>query len=288
MTEQELQQERARRWRVDGKPIQTIEDARSFLDSVGFCLLYPIRSLPMVPTFLGAYAGTSEGLPDAKHAYADSRTQPAVELMVRLLRERHAYEINFLPGSSLLVSAELFPFFYALVGDRNPKAPPKMKAQGARVSPLAIKIFEVLHKRGALSKGELHDLIGGDPSTAALDRALNELWSILKITRVNYREKEGVYWDLLYHWSPGAVKDGVSLSLPEAISALLGKYLEAVVAADQDEIESVFSVLVSRSKIRDAIHALLAARQLKMTTTGGKTLIQVTPVQTQPRSRVHG
>ena len=146
----------------------------------------------------------------------------------------------------------------------------------------------MLHKRGALSKGELPNLIGGDPSTPALDRALNELWSILKITRVNYREKEGVYWDLLYHWSPKAVKDGVSLSLPEAISALLGKYLEAVVAADQDEIETVFSVLVSRSKIRDAVHALLAARELKMTTTGGKTLIQVTPMQTQPRSRVHG
>ena len=82
--------------------------------------------------FLGADAGSANGLPDAKHAYADSRTQSAIELMVRLLRERHAYEINFVPESSLLVSAELFPSFYALVGDRTPKAPPKMKAQGAR------------------------------------------------------------------------------------------------------------------------------------------------------------
>jgi urease gamma subunit len=288
MTEEELQQERARRWRVNGNPIQTIEDARSFLDSVGFCLLYPVRSLPVIPTFIGAYTGSSQGLPDARHAFADPRTKPAIELMVRLLRERNAYEINFMPESSLVVSAELFPFFYALTGDRNPKAAPKMKAQGAKVSPLAIKIFEVLQKKGALSKGVLRELIGGEPSNAALDRALNELWSILKITRVDYNEREGASWDLLYHWSPKAVKEGVALSLPEAISGLLGKYLEGAVAAEQEEIEAVFSVLVSRAKIRDAVHALLAAREVQMITPGGKTLIQVTPVQTLPRSRVHG
>lgn len=288
MTEEELQQERARRWRVNGNPIQTIEDARSFLESVGFCLLYPVRSLPVIPTFMGAYTGSSQGIPDARHAFADPRTKPAIELMVRLLRERNAYEINFVPETSLLVSAELFPFFYALTGDRNPKAAPKMKAQGAKVSPLAIRIFEVLQKKGALSKGALRELIGGDPSNAALDRALNELWSILKITRVDYSEREGASWDLLYHWSPKAVKEGVALSLPEAISGLLGKYLEGAVAAEQEEIEAFFSVLVSRAKIRDAVHALLAAREVQMITPGGKTLIQVTPVQTQPRSRVHG
>jgi len=287
MTEQDLQQERARRWRVDGNPIRTIEDARSFLRGVGFCLMLPVRSLPVMPTFIGAYAGSAEGLPDAKHAFADPRTSPATELMVRLLRERSAYEINFLPETSLLVSASLFPFFYTLVGDRNPNAAPRIKAQGATVSPLSVRVFEAIENRGALSKGQLRELVGREMTTAALDRALNELWSILKITRVNYTESEGAYWDLLYRWSPETVKEGAQLSLPEAISGLLGKYLESVVAADQEEIEQFFLNLVSRTKIREAINALLAGRQLKLITVGAKSLIYV-PTQADPRRRVHG
>jgi hypothetical protein len=273
---------------MGGNPIRTVEDARSFLESAGFCLMYPERSLPLVPTFIGAYAGSADGLPDAKHAFADPRTQPAIDLMVRLLRERSAYEANFLPDNSLLVSAAFFPFIYALVGDRNPKAVPKIKAQGAKVSPLAIKVFETIQNRGALSKGQLRELVSRELTTAALDRVLNELWSILKITRVDYHEDEGAYWDLLYRWSPEAVKEGIQLSLPEAISALLGKYLETVVAADQEEIEQFFSHLVSRSRIREAINALLAARQLSFLTVGPRTLIQVTPIPAQSRRRIHG
>src|SRR5947209_2200036 len=140
MTEAELQQQRAHNWRTAGNPMRTLEDARGFVESVGFCLMYPERSLPFVVTFIGAYAGCADGLPDAKHAFADSRTQPATELMVRLLRERQAYEMSLFAGAGLIVSASLFPFFYALVGDRNPKTAPRLRGQGASVSPLAITV----------------------------------------------------------------------------------------------------------------------------------------------------
>jgi uncharacterized small protein (DUF1192 family) len=113
---------------------------------------------------------------------------------------------------------------------------------------------------------------------------LNELWSILKITRVDYREDEGVCWDLLYRWSPEAVMEGSRISGSEAISALLGKYLEAAVAATREEIEQLFSLLTTRSKVRDAINALLATRGLSFVTVGSKTLIHLTP-ETTPYSR---
>src|SRR6267154_102131 len=146
MTEAELQQQRAKIWRLDGYPVRTLEEAKSFLDTVGFCLMFPLRSVPLAPTFIGAYAGSEERLPDSRHAYADSRTQPAMELVLRLLRERSAYEINFEPETPLIVSASVLPLFYGLVGDRNPKAAPKSKAQGAKVSPLGIKVFETIEK----------------------------------------------------------------------------------------------------------------------------------------------
>lgn len=288
MTEQELHQQRARLWRVDGNPIRTIEDAKSFLDSIGFCLLYPVRSLPTVPTFFGAYAGSTVSLPDAKHAFADPRNQPATELMVRLLRERHAYEINLLPESSLLVSAGFFPFFYALFGDRNPKAAPKANTQGGKLSPLALKVFETIQKQGPLSKGQLQEMISRELTGAALDRALHELWSILKITRVDYREKEGACWDLLYRWAPEVMMEGSRISASEAISALLGKYLEGVVAAAKEEIEQFFSHFSTHAKVREAVNALLLRRELGLVTVGPKTLIQLTPPAEPHPRRIHG
>lgn len=288
MTEQELQHRRAEIWHTNGKPLHTVEDARSFLDAVGLCLMYPVRGLPALPTFLGACAGSAINLPDARHAFADPRTQPAIDLMVRLLRARDAYEINLLPESSLLVSAPLFPPVYALLGDRKPKAAPKTGTQGARLSPLALKVFDCIQERGPVSMGQLKELISRELSAAALERALNELWSVLKITRVDYHAKDGVYWDLLYRWSPAAVMEGVGISVPEALSVLIGKYLEAVEAASQEELEQFFSHLVPGSKVREAIHALLTARQLTFVGVGAKTLIHLAPIADEVRRRGHG
>jgi 23S rRNA pseudouridine2605 synthase len=265
-------------WRTDGSPVRTLEDARSFLDTVGFCLMFPERSQPPTPTWIGAYVGSAEALPDQKHAFADPRARDAGELLTRLLRDHAAYEATLSGGSNLILSAALFPFFYALVGDRNPKAPPRVGAQGTAISPLAATVFDTLQKHGPVSKSQLGDLVGRGPSDAALDRALNDLWSILKISRVDYSESEGAVWDVLYRWAPEAVKEGLNISAPEAISAMLGKYLEAVIAATQQEIEDFFSRLTSRSKVRDTIHALLSARELNLLPVGAKTLIRLTPV----------
>lgn len=287
MTEQDLQQQRAHKWHLDGNPVRTLEQAREFIDDVGFCVMYPERSLIAAPSFMGAYTGSADGLPDAKHAFADPRSQGATDLMIRLLRERSAYEMNLCPGTDLIISASLFPFFYALVSDHNPKASPKVRAQGARVSPLGVNVFEAIQKHGAVTKDRLRELVSRELSNAALERALAELWSILKITRVGYREGEGAMWDVLYRWAPKTIKEGLNISEPEAISALLSKFLETAIAATQEEIEAFFSHLTSRSKVREAINALLSARELSFVGAGAKPLIRLTPLP-EPRRRMNG
>src|SRR5215467_4678179 len=103
MTEQELTDQRAANWRTGGNAMQTIEDARAFIDVVGFCLMFPERSLPVVPSFIGAFAGSSAGLPDTKRAFSDPRAQQATDLLVRLLREKSAFEMS-LPNDATLIS----------------------------------------------------------------------------------------------------------------------------------------------------------------------------------------
>jgi hypothetical protein len=280
MTDSELQQTRAQRWHLAGNPVRTLDDARQLIESVGFCLMYPLRPPVLVPTFVGAWVGSDDRLPDWQHAFADQRAQAASELMVRLLRDKTAFEANlFGENNNFLLSASVFPYFYALVGERNPKQPPKPGPR-SEYSQLAADVFEGLRRDGASSKPQLRAKLGGELSLAALDRALMELWSKLRITRVDYNPAEGSYWDVLYRWAPEPVREGVGLSVPEALSALISRYLDCVVAVEQSEVEAFFSSFVPRSRVREAINALLSARELSFTHVNGKSMIQVTPPRT--------
>jgi hypothetical protein len=69
------------------------------------------------------------------------------------------------------------------------------------------------------------------------------------------------------------------LSIPEALSALVTKYLDCAVAAEQAEVETFFGNFVPRSRVKEAINALLAARELSFARIGDKSMIQVTPAK---------
>ncbi len=294
MTDLELQQLRRHKWRLDGRPVQTLEDAREFIESVGFCVLYPLapqdvkgvsaaagRAPLLVPTFVGAWTGGEDNLPTLQRAFSDPRAQQASELMVRLLRERAAYEANLFGENSFLLAASVFPYFYALAGDRNPRAPRKGQVRG--VSPLSQDLFAAIERYGPVAKPKLREVLGGEPTVAALDRALNELWSKLKITRVDYNVQEGASWDLLYRWSPEPVNEGAHLSIGESLSALISKYLDCVVAAEAQEIEDFFSVVVPRSRVKEAVKVLLSTREFTLVQVGKRALVQVAPPRAETR-----
>jgi 23S rRNA pseudouridine2605 synthase len=281
MTPEELTQLRREKWHVNGNTVRTLEDARTFIESVGFCLLYPVSSPPVVvPTFVGAWSGSDERLPRQREAYKDTRASEARELMVRLLRDKTAYEANlFGEDNAFVLSASVFPYFYALVGERNPRQAPQPGPRSP-YSQLACDAYQIIHRKGPISKLKLVEELGRGISLAALDRALVELWSRLRITRVDYHEREGASWDVLYRWDPDAVNEGVNCSVNSALSALVSKYLDCVIAADLPELETFLGNFVARSRVREAVNALLAARELSFLPVGHRSLIQVT--QTQP------
>src|SRR5258706_9558265 len=286
MTDSELQLARLQKWHLDGATVRTAEQGAAFLESVGFCLLLPMRPTEAVPRYSGEGVGADESLPTYQHAYADQRATDASELMVRLLRQRVAYEANlFDENNAFLVAASVFPFFYALVGERNPKQAPKGGPR-SEYTQLACDAFDVIHREGSISKPKLAQTLGGGISPAALDHALQQLWSRLRITRVDYKSGEGSHWDILYRWAPEAVQEGMGLSIGEVLCALVGKYLDCMVAAEQEDAESFFSHFVSRSRVRGAIHALIAAPELSFAHLGSRSLLQVTQARPEPAPAV--
>jgi hypothetical protein len=188
--------------------------------------------------------------------------------MIRLLRDKAAYEANLGDeNNALLISDSVFPYFYTLVGERNPKQPPQPGPRSP-YSELACDTYHIIHRQGPISKAKLLEEVGKGVSIPALDRSLAELWSKLRITRVDYDQREGASWDVLQRWSPG-----------EAVSALVSKYLECVVAADQQELDSFLGKFVPRSRVRDSVNALMSARELNFVHVGNRSLIQVTQAQ---------
>lgn len=279
MHESQLQELRREKWRMNGQPVRSLEDARTFIESIGFCLLYPQRPAVLAPTFVGAYKGSDEKLPTAQMAFADPAAREAKDLMVRLLREKSAYEANVFPENNFILSASVFPYFYGLVGDRNPKQPPKAGAR-SDYSPLAVDTFQIIQKNGPIAKQHLRDLVGGEPSEAALDRALDELWAKLRITRVDYKPDEGVFWDVLFRWAPQAVRQGMHVSVAESLTALVSKYLDCVLAAQEEEVEQFFSPVIGRARVREGIHGLQATRELRYLHVGGRVMLQVSSLPT--------
>src|ERR1700691_3044769 len=277
MTDAQLFQARMQKWRLDAQPIRTLDDARAFIESVGFCLMYPMRPAILLPTFVGAWVGADDKLPAQQHAYKDPRAQEATELMVRALRGQAAYEAPlFDEYNAFLLAPSVFPYFYSLVGERNPKQAP---ATGPRspYSPLACDAFEIIRRRGPISKTKLGEMLGGSVSNAGLDRALSELRAKLRITRVDYTVEEGSVWDELSRWAPEVVREGGGISVPGGVPALVTKYLDCVVAADEVEVENLLTNFVPRTRVKEAIHTLLSARELSFVHVGSKSLLQVTP-----------
>lgn len=282
MTELELRHLRREKWRVEGEPLRTQEEARGFVESVGMCLIYPIRSMPVLPTFIAAFIGSDARLPERKTAFSDPRARQAEELVWRLLRQKATFAAQF-SGEMLIISSESFPYFYALASDRQPRKP--IRDRG-KASPLTEHVFRKLEERGPLTRAQLQEQLGGALSEAGLDRALQELWAALKITATDHHPEVGYSWDTYHHWAADAVNEGVRLSDAEALSALVSKYLEAVIAATQEEIEGVFSAFTSRARVAEVVRALLAAREFAYTPSETRTLITVahTPARGTPQT----
>lgn len=273
MTELELQHLRREKWRIDGEPIRTLEEARDFTDSVGISLIYPVRPATLLPTLIGAILGNDQNLPTRQTAFNDPRAKKIEELLPKLVRNKIAFEAQ-LNGETLLLSPAVFPYYYALASDRKPKQAIRSRVRG-QASPLTEHVFLKLDANGPLSLAQLQQQLGGALSEAALDRALQELSAALKISRIDDDPKAGDIWDVYYRWAPDAVNQGVRISDAEALSALISKYLDCTVAATQEEIETFFSAFTSRARVAEVIKALLAAREFAYTPSESRTLITV-------------
>jgi hypothetical protein len=272
---EQLAAARATAWHQDGKALLTIEGARNWVDHFGLVLFAP-RAQQLgapAPSFIEATLGAANEAPTA----ADSAT--ARSLAARLVAEGSALPLNLLGSPSdqpdFLASAKVFSYVFTMRGDKAWKQPPST-SEGTRVSPLAVRVWEVLGEKGALSAAELVSELGREVTEVAILRALNELWAQLRVIPQHQQDDSSpTLWELTSKRFAKAIKAGTNAGQPSAMSALLSLFLSQAVGATEEEVAAFLSPLTARSRVREVVHALIAGRQLEATVVDGKTLLHV-------------
>ena len=269
MNQQQLQTARAALWRQNAAPLQTMDDAAAWLDEIGLCLFLPRPT--QIPAPAPSFVEAVIGAPSA--ATPPAAIAQATELATRLIAAACAIPLNLLGTFSeqpdFLVTPDVLLWVTAVRGDRHWKTAP-----AGRTSPIVVRTWAALDQHGPLTAVEIRELLGRELTEAAVLRALVELWTALRAAPL-YADGEPTRWSLLRNRYARQLETAAGTALPTALSALLSVYLRSAVAATAEEAEIFLSPLTARSRIREVLHVMTAARQFGTLSLGSHTLLFV-------------
>lgn len=204
----------------------------------------------------------------------------ATALLHRLTAERlivplnlfHAGSFGAGAGSSdqpdFLATRETLPYVFSLIGGRNWKSGP-----GDKASPLMKEIWALLNGEGALTAREIQTALGRELTEAAVLRGLLELWGGLRVIPVY--DSETTRWELTQARFAAEMTASQKVAQATALSALVSFYLQAVIAASSEEVETFLSPLTARSRVREVVNGLQATRQLGLVSVNAQPLVYV-------------
>ncbi|MBS1820992.1 MAG: hypothetical protein JST61_03290 [Acidobacteria bacterium] len=274
----QLAASRLSHWHQDAQPILTTNMLRDWLNASGLVLFTQRQQqLPVpAPTFAEVVLGAANAAPTLAEL-----EQPKL-LLARLIADGGAIPLNLLGSPSgagtetpdFIVSPLAFSYIFTLRGDKTWKQPP-VTSGAAKVSPLALATYNLIAAKGQLSAAELASELGNEVTETAALRALSELWQHLRVLPIPQADGTATLWELATTRYTKQIKAGANAGQPTALSALISLYSGQAILPAEEEIEMFLSPLASRSRIREVLHALLAARQLESVVIDGKARLYV-------------
>jgi 23S rRNA pseudouridine2605 synthase len=266
---EQLNSARLARWSQNGEARLTLEAASEWIAEIGFCPYVPMGltgSAP-APSFVEAVVGRPAQAPSA------GERERALGLIARVIENSSVVPLKLSASlgeqPDFVCSPEVLRFVYALRGDRNFKTGP-LTVGNEKVTPLSLHCWQAIEQQGPLDVAALQPILGRDITEAAIARALQELWSGMYIFPILRAAGQPAQWELMFRRFPKPVAAGASTGHAEAQSAMISLYLQASVAAREEEILSFLSPLAPQSKLREVIRGLGSMRQLDILDIGGR------------------
>jgi hypothetical protein len=223
------------------RKIATAAEAVRFIRSAGFCMLFPIKNLPL-PSL---YEAMKCGKPPREFTW-DRDVQKLWVWKDQLGKQRRAYYGKYFRGRGTFISLEFLPHFLAMRESAlAPDEHQRFHAAG-RISGEAFAIWEALDKHGPLATLELRHACKLDSKRGNLrfKRAMLELQCLLVVVHFG-TEQETAAWasgrfELTSRAFPEAAHAAREITLELARASIAAKYREWNPGAEPARIAKLF------------------------------------------------
>jgi hypothetical protein len=266
--------------RTPERRLRTVEEARAFVDEVGFCHFWPIKGAEL-PNLFHAIAGRVRPVP---MEHGDPDISKCWGWKDQSLGKRWWYYGKLLRRRATLVSLDVLPAFYACTENYGDLLDYLEEYRAGTMTAEAKWIYDALLEYGPLDTIRLRReaRMSAESAKSRFDRALVELQVGLKVLPIGVAEvgawNYAFTYELFQRWFPEVPEQARAIKRSEARRVLVQRYLDNVVAADRKMIAKVFHVLKWTSRELDrTIAALLEEGKIQEVQVKGMKQLQLVP-----------
>jgi hypothetical protein len=231
--------------RTPGRRIQIVEEARAFVEEVGFCHFWPIKDIEM-PSLFHAIAGRIRPVP---MEHDDPDISKCWGWKDHSLDKKWWYYGKLLRRRATLISLEMLPAFYACSENYGDLIDYLAEYEDGKMTAEAKAIYEAILEHGPLDTVRLRReaRMSAESAKSRFDRALVELQVGLKVLPIGVAQtgawNYAFTYEIVQRHFPELPKQARDIKRNEARHTLLLRYLDSVVAADRAMVAKVFHVL---------------------------------------------
>ena len=169
------------------KRIKTAGDAVCFIDSAGFCMLFPVKNVALTSLY-SAMTGRAP-------IEWDLATEKLWKWKDELPQQRRAFYSKYFKGRGTFISLKMLPYFLAMEGTALEAGGPARLYERGRVSADGRALWEALENHGALATLELRQVCGMETvaGNKRYKRAILQLARALVIVHSGVEQETGAW-----------------------------------------------------------------------------------------------
>jgi hypothetical protein len=246
--------------RTPERRLHTVEEARAFVDEIGFCHFWPIKGVE-TPNLFHAIAGRVRPVPNE---HDDPDISKCWGWKDNALDKRWWYYGKLLRRRATLVSLDLLPTFYACSENYGELDDYIQEYADGLMTAEAKAVYEALLKHGPLDTIRLRreSRMSAESAKSRFDRALVELQVGFKVLPIGVARTGA--WNYAFNYEivqrhyPDLPEQARQIKRSAARRTLVLRYLDNVVAANRKMIGKVFHILKwTPSELNRTVKALL-------------------------------
>jgi len=218
--------------------IRTPSDAVRFIDDVGFCVLFPLKNVPLPSLYFAVSR--------RRDARWDKYAQLIWKWKDELPKKRRTFYAKYFKSRGSFLSVKLLPHFLAMHGTAVEPDEAEAFYKTGRISYDALELWQALEKHGALATLELRHAckLETQAGNKRFKKAMLQLQGLLIVTHSGTAQETEAWasyrFDLVARAFPRQVRQARRISEEDARTAIAMKYRTLYPSASPVQIARLF------------------------------------------------